>query len=123
MKKSHSTPHGGNLRDAQVQAAFQQAIALHQQGLIEQAATIYEDILRLRPMHFDALHCLGVVASQRGEHQQAVECFSKAIKLHSKNPFFHFNLGVSLEELGQLEAALSSYEKTLKLDINHADAI
>jgi hypothetical protein len=72
MKKSNSKAQGGNLRDAQVQAAFQQAIALHQQGLVDQAAALYEDILRSRPLHFDALHCLGVVASQRCDHQQAV---------------------------------------------------
>jgi len=54
MKKSSPTAPGGGL-DTQVQAMFQQAIGLHQNGLVEQAAVLYQDILRFRPTHVDAL--------------------------------------------------------------------
>jgi len=48
--------------NAELQAKFQQGVALHQQGRLVEAESIYEGVLRQMPAHFDALHLLGVMA-------------------------------------------------------------
>jgi tetratricopeptide (TPR) repeat protein len=39
-----------------LQAKFNQAVALHQQGKLTEAERIYGEVLRQQPNHFDTLH-------------------------------------------------------------------
>lgn len=66
-----------------VQQRLQQAVTLHKQGMLSDAKTIYEDILKQWPNHFDALHMLGVVAYQTKALHQAEELIGKAIQINS----------------------------------------
>ena len=52
---------------------FQKAFTLHQQGEVEQAKLLYEDILQNDPHHFDALHMLGVAVTDE-DPSRAVQC-------------------------------------------------
>ena len=56
--------HRQNEAAAALQTKFSQAITLHQQGRLMEAESIYREILRQQPEHFDALHLLGVIAIQ-----------------------------------------------------------
>ena len=49
------------------QALFQRGFALHQQGQLQEAQNIYQQVLRLNPQHFDALHLGGVILAQTGD--------------------------------------------------------
>jgi len=100
----------------------QAALAYHQNGLLDQAEDLYRDVLRSYPDQVDALHLLGVISSQRGDHVDAVKWFGKAIAIDCTNPHFHFNLGVSLEELGHLGEAADRYGVAGALDIRQAEA-
>lgn len=100
----------------------QTALAYHQNGLLDQAADLYRDVLRSDPDQVDALHLLGVISSQRGDHVDAVKWFEKAIAIDCTNPHFHFNLGVSLQELGHLGEAADRYGIAGALDIQQAEA-
>ena len=51
---------------------LQSAIALHQQGQLDQAEAIYRQLLEFEPRNAYALHLLGVIAHQTGHHQSAV---------------------------------------------------
>jgi tetratricopeptide (TPR) repeat protein len=102
---------------------FQRALSYHQQGFLGQAEFLYEEILRADPQNFEALHLLGVAASQAGNHPQAVEYFRRAIAQQSGIPNVHFNLGVSLEELGRIQEAVDSYGRAVALDAGYADAL
>ena len=48
-------------------ALLNQAVAQHQAGRLDEAATLYAKVLASAPGHFDATHLLGVVALQRGD--------------------------------------------------------
>ena len=52
---------------------FQKAFTLHQQGEVEQAKLLYEDIFQNDPNHFDALHKLGVAVTDE-DPSRAVQC-------------------------------------------------
>ena len=46
------------------------AIHLHQQGNLLKAEQLYRRILQLQPAHDYALNLLGVLVSQKGDHQE-----------------------------------------------------
>ncbi len=45
----------------------EQALKLHQEGRLDEAAALAQEILLTHPGHGDALHLLGVIAIQRGQ--------------------------------------------------------
>jgi hypothetical protein len=51
---------------------LKQAVELHQRGNLDEAEILYQSILKMMPKQFDALHLLGVIATQRGHHD--AEC-------------------------------------------------
>ena len=42
-------------------ATFNEALVFHQKGMLKEAKAIYEQILKIQPRHFDALHLLGAI--------------------------------------------------------------
>ena len=104
----------GHLVD--VQHKLMQALACHQQGQWAQAKSGYEQVLATHPRHFDALHMLGVLATQAQHTEQAVGLIQQAIRINPGVAGAHVNLGVALRQLGQLEQALASYDLALHLE-------
>ena len=94
---------------------LQSALALHQQGRLDQAEAIYREILRQEPRHFDALQLLATIAAQRGNFSAAVPLFDQALAIDPDHGGLLVNRGVALQELGRLEEALASYERALAL--------
>src|SRR5688572_14123567 len=68
-----------------VQPALQQAVILHQQGRLDDAARLYDGILAGTPNNFDALHLLGVLMHQRGRSAEALALISKALVTNAKS--------------------------------------
>jgi predicted TPR repeat methyltransferase len=111
-------------------ALLHQALALHQQGRLEAARTLYAQVLALAPRQFDALHLSGVIARQLGDPARAVELIGAALQASQLQVATlqadpgqaraHCNLGAALQDLGQAEAALQSYETALRLDPRYA---
>lgn len=94
---------------------FPQAMALHQQGRLDEAEALYRGILAAQPNHFGALHLTGLVHHQRGNHAAAAEWIGRAIAVNQAAPEPHANLGLVLLELRRPEDALASFELSLKL--------
>jgi protein O-GlcNAc transferase len=84
---------------AALQAKFNQAVALHQQGRLPEAERIYQEVLRQQPNHFDALHLLGVMAVQTRQTERGIELIAKAIKQNKNVAAAHGNLANALMEL------------------------
>ncbi len=55
------------------------ALDHHQAGRLEEAETLYREVLAREPEHPDALHLLGVIAHQSGEQEKAVTLIGQAI--------------------------------------------
>lgn len=112
----------GDQTAAQAQSKLAQAFALHQQGQLAQAQILYEQVLRLQPTHFGALHLLGVIAAQTGQFQTAVDLIGKAIEISPAFAEAYSNRGNALRDLGQPDAALASYDKAIALKPAYAEA-
>lgn len=106
----------------QVQARFNQGLALHQQGRLADARECYQQVLKLRPGHFDALHLSGVIALQTQHFALAVELIGKAIALDPRQAAAYNNLGSALDSLNQPQAALESFDKAIRLKPDYPEA-
>jgi protein O-GlcNAc transferase len=91
------------------------AMQLHNAGRLADADAIYSAVLQIDPDYVDALHLSGLVASQHGDKQRALELIGKAIAIKPDAPMFHNNLGNILSETGQDDAALAAFERVLQI--------
>jgi tetratricopeptide (TPR) repeat protein len=123
MRSNTTNPYvAANEAVIQAQEKFQQALLLHNLGQLTQAKVLYEETLKIFPKHFDALHLLGVVASQTRNFQIAVELMNKAIEINPNIAEVYSNRGVALKDLKEFDAALASYDKAIALRPNYAEA-
>jgi protein O-GlcNAc transferase len=99
------------------------ALRLHQQGKLEEAALHYAAILKAQPRHFDAMHMLGVVRSQQGRHAEALDKIQSAVELQPSDADALSNLGLLLGKLGRPEEALASYDKALAIRPDFAEVL
>lgn len=113
----------GTVDHQAIRASLQDAVQHHQAGQLGEAETIYQQILSSAPNHPDALHLLGMVAHQRGQHDVAVEWIRRAVTVNPSVPMYHGNLGNALKSLGRLDEAIESYRRALELKPDFADAI
>jgi predicted O-linked N-acetylglucosamine transferase (SPINDLY family) len=102
---------------------FEAAVALHQQGQLEQAGTLYKEILQSQPEHFDALQFLAAIAIQQKNFVVALELFEQAIKINPSLPSSHNNRGTALLNLNRVEEALKSYDCAIKINPDYVAAL
>jgi predicted O-linked N-acetylglucosamine transferase (SPINDLY family) len=65
---------------------------------------------------------LGLSYAGQGRHQEAMECYRRALQLDANYPEANNNLGVVLREEGEPEAAAKYYQRALELRPNYGDA-
>ena len=107
---------------ATLQQALDAAIAEQTAGRLDQAEAIYRQILRVVPDQPDAVHLLGVIAHQRGDHRTAIESIERAIELNPGQAAYYGNLGVVWKELGELKQAAACYRRALELQPDYPEA-
>jgi tetratricopeptide (TPR) repeat protein len=95
---------------------------LHKEGRLAEAELAYKAVLKRNPTEVSALHFLGVMESQRGNHTNALSLISKAITYAPGRALFHFNYGVVLHRMGDYEKARESYNEAISLRPQFADA-
>ena len=66
-----------------VDQIFQEAIAAHNSGDLEEAARLYSSILKVEPAHSRVVHNLGLIDLSKGKVASALQLFEKAIKENS----------------------------------------
>ncbi|MDP2816818.1 MAG: tetratricopeptide repeat protein [Polaromonas sp.] len=99
-----------------------QALGLHQEGKLAEAAAGYSEVLASNPAQADALHLLGVIELQTNKPVQAMDWINRAIASDGRHPVFHNNLGIALESMNRLEDAAASYGQALTLNAAFAEA-
>jgi protein O-GlcNAc transferase len=98
------------------------ALARFESGSLREAGAMCQQALNADPLHFDALHLLGVIANQTGNSAHAIELISQALRQNPQHPFAHNNLGLALEAQGRLQEATDSYRKALSIEPGFTDA-
>jgi tetratricopeptide (TPR) repeat protein len=90
---------------------FELGLAAHRVGKLDDAATTYERIIAERPDHFGALQLLGVIASQQGHFERAVELIQSSLALDATQTIAYVNLGNALMGLGRTSEAETAYRR------------
>lgn len=91
------------------------AVAFHQQGKLQDAKTLYTQVLALLPRQPDALHLSGVIAHQQEQHDAAVELIRQAIAIEPRRWDFHSNLACALHAAGRLDEAIGVYRDAINI--------
>lgn len=105
-----------------VQQRLEAAYDMHRCGRLTDAVHMYRAVLLRAPLHWQALHLLGLALHERGENVSAVEHLERAIRINPRSADVQNNLGVVFKTLGERAQALASYDKALLLEPSHADA-
>ena len=92
-------------------ARRQQALALHQKGILDEAEGIYDDLLRELPRDAQLLHLKGVLRQQRGDHAGAIAFLTQARDLAPSNAVTRFALAQSQWQLRDTSAAIRELEE------------
>lgn len=87
-----------------------------QAGRIDEAETVYRQIVSNHPDHVESIHNLGLIAFQRGDFEGATKSIQHAIKINANDPALHCNLGNVFQARGKLDEAVYSYRHALKLN-------
>ncbi len=119
-KHSQATPRNEKL-SRELQQQMLVAVEHHQAGRLQQADTIYSQVLAVKPNHADALHLSGVAAHHMGQHQKAIHLILQAIQVSPKVPMFFYNLGAVYQAMSCFEEAIQSYQKALDLNPGYAE--
>ncbi len=127
MSKKPKKPGKKSIKNAvvlppELQSVFNQALAHHQQGQLQQAVDGYSQVLSHEPNHPDSLHLVGLIFQSNGDLHQAKEFISRAIELSPNVAGYHYNLGVLLQGLEWHSEAVDAYRIAIRLKSDYAQA-
>jgi tetratricopeptide (TPR) repeat protein len=101
---------------------LRRATAHHQRGQLDEAETLYRQVLAVEPDNFNALHLCGVLMHQRRQPAEALKLIARALKTNARSAPAHSNYGIVLAVLERHEEALRSYDRALALQPDYAEA-
>ena len=108
---------------------FQKVEQLLQQGYdavnarrVEEAESIFRQVIKIDPNNAEAYYNLGIALGQQRKLEEAVANFQQAIKLNPNNAGAYYNLGIALGQQRKLEEAVANFQQAIKLNPNNAEA-
>ena len=87
----------------------------HQAGRLREAEAIYRHVLQQQTENAEALHLLGVIAHQCGNHEVAIELIEFAIKINPNVAEFYNNCGEAKRALHKNEDAIDRFKKAISI--------
>lgn len=105
-----------------IEARFERASLLREQGSFEEAKRDYLELLRRAPGHFGALNDFGTLLLKAGFKDAARTVFGEAIRHHPGNPMGHVNLANLLFWIDEPAQARHHFEAALRIDPDHVHA-
>lgn len=105
-----------------IEARYERAGLLREQGLFEDAKRDYLELIRRRPGDFGVLNDFGTLALNAGHRGAAHSLFSEAVRHHPNNPMGRVNLANLLLLMDEQESARVHFEAALRIDPGHIHA-
>ena len=97
------------------------ALALGEQGQLDEAIAACRRAIQLKPDDADAHYNLGTFLARTGRLAEAVAAYREAIALRPDHAESHCNLGYVLQKQGKLAQALKSLERGHELGSQRKD--
>ncbi len=105
-----------------IDARFERAGRLREQGDFESAKRDYLELLQRRPTDFGALNDFGALVLKAGYKEAARSLFGAAVHHHPDNPNGRVNLANFLLFVGEHDQARVHFEAALRVDPDHIHA-
>ncbi|HTX59046.1 MAG TPA: tetratricopeptide repeat protein, partial [Verrucomicrobiae bacterium] len=102
--------------------SFEEALALHREGRLEEAAQGYESLLAAEPAQFGATYYLSLLRAQQGRAQDALELARAAVALDPESAQAQCHLGTVLLTLERHAEAIAHLERAIALEPEYAQA-
>jgi predicted O-linked N-acetylglucosamine transferase (SPINDLY family) len=96
-------------------AAFAEAMALHQAGRFGEAAAQYKTILDRDPNHADSLHLLGLITAEQTDPEAGIALIRRAMAIDPGRAVHHNSLGHAFRRLNRLGDAVRAYRTAVAL--------
>ena len=103
-------------------AQFNRAIALQQQGKLEEAAVEYRSLLKTKPDYAEAHANLGVVLARLNRYDEAAASYETALRLNPKLTPILLNLGILYHRSGQFDEAVANLGRFLATNPDNPQA-
>ena len=87
------------------------AINSYANGRLDEAESIFRQILQSTPCHPQALYFLGLIALDKGINDEACQLLYNATLADRNNKDYKYTLAVALQENGKIDEAIAIYEK------------
>ncbi|MBF2065164.1 MAG: tetratricopeptide repeat protein [Calothrix sp. C42_A2020_038] len=120
-----------NTTESNVQSLIQAAVQKHQSGQLNEAESLYKQILQLQPEVANqdyqdyllvAISNLGNIFEQQGKLDAACESYQQALSFKPDYAEAYYNLGNVFQKQGKLDQAVESYQQALTIRPEIAEA-
>lgn len=98
------------------------ALRLMQSGMLAQARSECERVVRAFPANADAHYLMGVIATRSNRYQDAAKHIAESLRLNPANPAGHSNLGVIFKREGRLEEAIACFQRAIGQNPGYVEA-
>lgn len=99
-----------------IEPALRQALTHHQAGRMDQAQALLRRILKRTPSHARANHLMGAIQFHKGNAEQALYYFDRAIATNPTSAVSHQARGNMLQLLDRLDEAAQAQRRALDID-------
>ena len=103
-------------KDLSIKEIFAQASQDYKKKNFKSAESLYKQILKKNPNHFDSIVLLGALLAQSGKLEKAKKFFQKAVQIKPNSSNANYNLGLTFKKLGEYKKAVNNYEKAIKIN-------
>ena len=101
----------------------QEAIALHQQGKLDQAEALYMQILGADPALFGPRYYMGILRMQQNHFEEACTFLGEASTVYPDDLGCLINYGMALLAARRVEEALTMFDRALAIQPNMAEGL
>ena len=117
-KATERSPGNPRLR-----SLFERAVGCQSQGQLADAEQLCAQIIAADPCHAEAMNLAGVLASQTGQQELALQRLRAAIALAPRAADYHANLSIVLRGIGRQDEAMAENRTAIELNPGHVNAI
>ncbi len=101
---------------------LENANAFYNAGKMDEAQSLFEEIIKLNSNNKKATYLLGLIAIKKREYTKAEALLRKVIDLEPNVPVYYSNLGAVLQEDNRPEEAVVILTKAISMKPDYADA-
>lgn len=108
-------------KDLSIQDALMFATHYHQQGDLEQAKKLYQEILKKEPKQIDSLHNLGLLYCQQNLFEEGLPYLKEAVQFAPQNIPFYLTLAQVFKHLEQFDQSEFYLKQALANQCEHIE--